>query len=151
MWIWASEFYRLGFRRRSDRYWRCEGRFSLQPNQHLSVFPWSELSQRRGRNQDGPRLVQLDVFHVTFAIAGEHLHFYYHELAENVWRPGGHTSCNELIRLGLDPEALRRQADAIAAKLVQALGGCWRPRSRDGPALSTNEGRSKLCRVAAAT
>jgi hypothetical protein len=123
MWLWDLDLHRLGFRRRGDRYWRCERRYGLAGHDHVSVFSWSEQ-----RLPDGRFLVQLTEFHVTFYRGGEHLHFYYHDLNDNAWQPAGNTSHNELRRLGLDPRELGRLADDIAAALVAALGGAKLPR-----------------------
>jgi len=124
MWLWESELRALGFRRRAERYWQCERRFGLPAWGHLSVFPWGEQSLAGGR-----LLVELDTFHVTFAVGGEHVHFYFHERAGSEWDPGGHTSAAEVLRLGRDVWELRAQADAVAALLVAALSGALHPRS----------------------
>jgi hypothetical protein len=127
MWLWDDELQRLGFRRRSDRYWRCERRFGLAGDDHLSVFSWSEQAVP-GAGRACRFLVELTEFHVTFHAGGEHLHFYYHERADNEWAPEGHTSGNEVRRAGCDLESLRAEADAVARDLVEALGGVWRGR-----------------------
>ena len=49
MWLWESELRELGFRRRSERYWRCDQRFNLSGIGHLSVFSWSEQTIPAGR------------------------------------------------------------------------------------------------------
>jgi hypothetical protein len=118
MWLWADEMRALGFRRRAERFWRCERRYGLAGPDHLSVFPWGEVRLPGGR-----RLVELTEFHVTYFLAGERLHFYYHEHGPGEWRPGGHTSVGEIARAGGDAEALRGRADATAASLAAALGG----------------------------
>lgn len=123
MWLWQPELTRLGFRRRGDRYWQCERAFGLDGRDHLSVWSWSEQALPSGRF-----LVELTEFHVTFYRGGEHLHFYYHELQDNHWQPAGHTSANEIRRLGLDPVEVRHSADAVAAGLVAALAGVLLPR-----------------------
>jgi hypothetical protein len=128
MWLHDLELSPLGFRRKGDRYWQCERRLGLSGNDHLSVYSWSEQRLPRGRF-----LVELTEFHVTFYRGGEHLHFYYHELADNHWQPAGYTSHNEIRRLGLEPDVLRGEADAIATVLVQALGGVLLPRHREPP------------------
>jgi hypothetical protein len=128
MWLWESELREVGFRRKSERYWRCEGRFGLPDNAHLSLFSWSEqaLSEERSRR---PRfLVELTEFHVTFRVTWEHIHFYYHERCDNDWEPGGHTSAAEVLRLGLEPRLLRDAADEVAAAFIAALAGVWHPR-----------------------
>jgi hypothetical protein len=130
MWLWAIELNDLGFRHKSDRYWQCERRFGLPPGVHLSLFSWGE--QALPGDSGPPRfLVELTEFHVTFVLRHEHVHFYYHERLENIWKPGGHTSARHLRRLGADPAALRHQADAIAAAFVEALGGTFCPRKGD--------------------
>jgi len=129
MWLWASELIELGFRRKSERYWRCERRYGLPNWAHLSLFSWGEHALPR---KSGPSrlLVELTEFHVTFVLRHDHVHFYYHEHLENDWEPGGHTCAGHLRRLGADVAALRAQADAIAEALIIALGG--RFYSRDG-------------------
>jgi hypothetical protein len=123
MWLYDLEFIPLGFRRKADRYWQCERRFGLSGDDHLSVYSWSEQRLPGGRF-----LVELTEFHVTFYRGGEHLHFYYHELLDNHWQPAGHTSHNEVRRLGLELGELRAMADAVALALVEALGGVLLPR-----------------------
>ncbi|MBL8798997.1 MAG: hypothetical protein JNM56_34245 [Planctomycetia bacterium] len=126
MWLWDSDLRRLGFRRPGDRCWLCSRRWGLQPPDHLSIFPWSELKDRTG-----PRLVELTEFHVTFVVGWERLHFYYHEMEPGDWQPGGHTSRGELRRLGCDPRSLRDRADSVAAQFIAALGGrCQARRAR---------------------
>jgi hypothetical protein len=125
MWLHDLELLPLGFRRKGDRYWQCEGRLGLTGHDHLSVYSWSEQQILRGRF-----LVELTEFHVTFYRGGEHLHFYYHELHDNHWQPAGCTSHNEIQRLGLEPHALRAEADAVARALVEALGGVLLLRER---------------------
>jgi hypothetical protein len=128
MWLWACELHDLGFRRRSESYWRCENRFHLPVNGHLSIFSWGEQSVpgHRGRNRF---LVELTEFHVTFLLGFEHVHFYYHEILDNDWEPGGHTSPAEIGRLGYDVIALRDSADEIAAEVIAALRGVLRSRN----------------------
>jgi hypothetical protein len=123
MWIWQGVLHELGFRRRSERYWQCERGHGLGATEHLSLFPWSECGP-----EGGARLIELNTFHVTFVLEGEHLHFYYHEGHDNDWEPGGHTSSREIRRIGHNPRALRRRADAVASALVAALGGEMLPR-----------------------
>src|SRR5437660_9962492 len=122
MWLWASELSGLGFRRKSDGYWQCERRHGLPDGAHLSLFSWSE--QARPADTGRVRfLVEVTEFHVTFVLRHEHVHFYHHERLENGWEPGGHSSTRELRRLGANVNALREDADTIAAALVEALGG----------------------------
>lgn len=123
MWLWESELRALGFRRKAERYWLCGRRFGLPSGDHLSLYCWGE------QVLPGQRLlVELTEFHATFHVAGERVHFYYHERLENVWEPGGHTSSGEILRLGQDPAALRAEADGIAARFVEALSGRFLPR-----------------------
>jgi hypothetical protein len=131
MWLWESELYERGFRRRSDRYWQCERGYGLPPAAHLSVFSWGEQTIPGRRRRERRLLVELTEFHVTFLLGGEHVHFYYHEVLHNDWQPLGHTSANEFRRLGHEPLAWLVHADTIAAKMTAALGGTFYP--RDGP------------------
>src|SRR5690242_19961606 len=68
MWKWDCELRQWGLRRQSQRYWKCERRFGLPPNAHLSVVCDA---------RDGER-THVGAFHVTFHIGLDHLHFYYH-------------------------------------------------------------------------
>src|SRR5262249_25495612 len=117
MWLWAVQLHELGFKRKSERYWRCERRFGLPDDAHVSIFAWSEQSA------GGKRRIELDTFHITFHLHLDHVHFYYHERDHNVWEAGGHTSWGEIRRLGHDPLELREQADRIAVELIDATGG----------------------------
>ena len=126
MWLWASELHALGFRRKSDGYWQCERRFGLSDDEHLSVFTWGEHPVPGSGGACW--LIEVSTFHVTFEIGSDNVHFYYHEMSENGWRPAGHTSSAEIRRLGHRPKELRRTADAIARRVVEALGGMWHPR-----------------------
>ena len=38
MWLWHDDLQRLGFRRRSERYWRCDRHYGLGEDAYLSVF-----------------------------------------------------------------------------------------------------------------
>jgi hypothetical protein len=118
MWIHEGELSTIGFRRKGERYWRCERRHGLTGHDHVSVFCWSEQCL-----SDGTHLVALTEFHVTFYRAGERLHFYYHERSENHWRHEGNTSHNEIRRLGLAPAELRAEADSVARDLIAELNG----------------------------
>jgi hypothetical protein len=128
MWLWESELHELGFRRKGERYWRCEGRFGLPDEAHLSLFSWGEQTLSGERRRRPRFLVELTEFHVTFRVTWEHIHFYYHERGENDWEPGGHTSAAEMLRLRLEPGRLRAAADAIAAAFIAALAGAYHPR-----------------------
>ena len=118
MWLYDARMSELGFRRKGERYWCCDRRHGLGGHDHVSVFCWSEL-----RSPDGRRLIELTEFHVTLYRGGERLHFYYHEHDDNHWRHEGNTSHAEIRRLGLEPAALRAEAEAVARELVAALGG----------------------------
>jgi hypothetical protein len=122
--------HRLGFRRKSDRYWWCQRRYGLGDGDHVSVFSWSEQTIPAGRSRPPRFLVELTEFHVTLPRGGENLHFYYHEDGDNEWQRGGHTSSAEIRRVSCDPGALRAAADAIAEELVMALGGVLLARAR---------------------
>jgi hypothetical protein len=125
MWLWSAELHEWGFKRKSERYWRCERRFGLGDQAHISIFAWSE------QTSDGKKRVEIDAFHITFNLRLEHVHFYYHERDHHEWEPGGHTSCGEIRRLGHDPIELRDQADRIALTLIEVMGG--RFHSREEP------------------
>jgi hypothetical protein len=123
MWHHEGTLRTLGFHPRSDRYRQCVRRYGLQADDHISVYSWSEVTL-----PDGGRFVELTEFHVTFYRGGERLHFYYHETHPNHWQPAGHTSTNEILRLGLDVPGLRAEADAVASALVEAMEGVLVPR-----------------------
>jgi hypothetical protein len=125
MWLWDIELRALGFRRKSERYWQCVRRFELPDAAYLSLFSWSEQFIPAG---DGRYLVELSEFHVTFQIALERIHFYYHERSENAWKAAGHTSSREIRRLGVEPAQLRARADMTAALFIAAVGGVYHPR-----------------------
>jgi hypothetical protein len=128
MWLWDTDLRQLGFRRKSEGYWQAERCFGLGACDHLSIFSWSEQTIPGPRRAPPRFLVELTEFHVTFQRGGEHLHFYYHERADNEWLPAGHTSGRQIRRLGLDRAGLRAEADACATALVAALGGTYQPR-----------------------
>lgn len=119
MWLWECELRRLGLRRLSERYWQCEGRYGLPGGAYLSVFPHATAGRER-----------LDVcaFHVTFCLGVDRVHFYFHERAEEVWEPGGHTSAAEIRRYRREPAELRRVAEGVAAEFLAALGMRLLPR-----------------------
>jgi hypothetical protein len=126
MWIWDFQLRQLGFRQKNDLYWRCERGFGLVEGDHLSVFLWTE-EDHSGR-AGAKRAFELTEFHVTFLIERDHVHFYYHEVQDNRWRPGGHTSSIQLRGLGIEPRDLRAEADEVAQELVRRLRGEWTPR-----------------------
>jgi hypothetical protein len=127
MWLWDWELHQVGFRCRSEGYWQCEVGHGLPDDCYLSLFVHHSGRARNGRGP-GRRPLEVSAFHVTFLLGVDRIHFYYHEVAENAWEPGGHTSSGEILRHGVEPHALRDEADVIAARLVAALGGAWRPR-----------------------
>ena len=137
MWLWESELYERGFRRRSERYWQCGRGYGLPAGAHLSIFSWAEQTIPGRRRRERLLLVELTEFHVTFVLGTQHVHFYYHEVLHNDWQPLGHTSANEIRRLGHDPAVWRARADAIAANVAAALGGTFHP--RDGPSSAQSE------------
>src|ERR671933_782818 len=118
MWLWVSELQALGFRERSGGYWQCERAYGLPAHAYLSIFFGAASRQRKSRRGPRPRLVDVSAFHVTLVLGVDRIHFYYHEQAEGVWEPGGHTSRAEIGRYAADPGELCRQADQIAARLV---------------------------------
>lgn len=125
VWLWENALRELGFRRKSAGYWHCERRHGLPESAHLSVFPWAEHAppSRAGR------LFEVQAFHVTFRLEGEHVHFYYHEHGERSWAPGGYTSAGEIARIGHDPEDLCEVADGVAARLAAAMACAFLPRA----------------------
>lgn len=127
MWIWACELHRLGFRRRSPHYWRCDGRYGLPASAYLSLFHAGSDGES-SRTQ--PSRIRFDVsaFHVTYCLGVDRVHFYYHEAGELSWEPGGHTSSRELRRLGVKPANMRAAADDIAARVAEAMGVTLQPR-----------------------
>src|SRR5437764_7015901 len=129
MWLWECDLKALRFRCHSEVYWQCEAGHGLPDDCHLSIFV-HQFEKDRARRGPGHRLLEVSAFHVTFLLAFDRVHFYYHEAEPNVWEPGGHTSSRTIRRSGMKPRVLREEADAIAARLVAALGGGWRPRRR---------------------
>lgn len=124
MWIWDFQLRQLGFRQKNNRYWRCERGFGLSEGDHLSLFLWT-------RETYAPTSAfELTEFHVTILTDRDHLHFYYHEIQENHWEPGGHTSAIQIQGLGFDPDELISEADTIAQQLVTVLNGTWIPRNK---------------------
>ncbi len=128
VWITFRAMRRLGFRRVSSRYWLCRDRHGLPPDAHLTVT-----------DHDDRDPVDLSAFHVTFEVLDERVHFYYREEEPGVWSPEGHTPIADLRRLGVCRAAARRDADAIAARLVAALHARWMPESIDGDGYRAGE------------
>ena len=63
----------FGFQQRSRTYWQCATQFHLPANAHVSIFvssPWHDAKTA---------ILSVNVFHVTFRVATDHWHFYYHE------------------------------------------------------------------------
>ena len=75
---------------------------------------------------------RLDVaaFHVTFCLGVDRVHFYFHEVADSMWEPGGHTSALEIRRYRREPSELRAVADRVAGAFLLALGMQLLPRDR---------------------
>lgn len=119
MWLWKCELHRLGFRERSADYWQCERRFGLPENAYLSVW----IHAREREHHLGRELLDVSAFHVTFQLDVDRVHFYFHEVGDHVWEPGGHTSSTEIRRHGVEPSLLRDLADDCAALLVAQWGG----------------------------
>ena len=124
MWIWEFQLRELGFRRKNDVYWICERGCGLADGDHLSLFLWTREAQ-----DSSPSAFELTEFHVTFLIGSQNVHFYYHEIGDNLWEPGGHTSGMELEGLGCDPPGLIAEADEIARLFVKTLDGRWLDRA----------------------
>jgi hypothetical protein len=118
--LWISEFRQWGFRRLSVRYWQCERRYGLPAAAYLSVF--SHASERDLAEGDGEReRVDMSAFHVTFCLGMDRAHFYFHEVDEGVWEPGGHTSGAEIRRCCKDPAELGAVADRVAAEFLATV------------------------------
>ena len=124
MWLCADKLKNIGFRQFSRWYWQCDTRFGLPADAHLSIFVGCE--PRCGH--EVIRMVEVSAFHVTFRVGTDHLHFYYHELDEMTWEPGGHTTAGEIARYGIEAHHLRNQADEIAAQVLAALNRRFLPR-----------------------
>lgn len=128
MWIWDFQLRQLGFRQKNDLYWRCERGFGLCEGDHLSAFLWTE--EVHSEIGGSKRAFELTEFHVTFLVERDHVHvhFYYHEVQNNRWEPGGYTSSIQLHGMGIEPRDLLVEADEIAQELVRRLQGEWIPR-----------------------
>lgn len=116
--LWTSDLRRLGFREKGHRYWQCDRGYGLPNDAHLSLFLWTHA-----RASPRHSCYEFAEFHVTFEVAGHNVHFYYHEVDENRWAAEGHTSRSECDLLGIDVDALRSIADAIAARVVERFSG----------------------------
>jgi len=125
--LWTNDLKRLGFRHRTDRYWRCDRGYGLDASTHVSLFLWTTHAQLTARTA----CYEVAEFHVTFEVPGHNLHFYYHEARASEWVAAGHTSTAEVSRLGFDVTELRRIADAIAQRLVASLEGVLHDRDAD--------------------
>lgn len=121
MWLWGCELRQLGLRRLSPRYWQCERRYGLPADAYLSVFAHAEERQARSRSA-APERFDICAFHVTFCLGVDRVHFYFHEVAEGIWEPGGHTSATEIRRYRREPAQLRAVADQVAEAVLSALG-----------------------------
>jgi hypothetical protein len=121
MWLWVCELRSLGLRRLSARYWQCVRRYGLPAEAYLSIF--SHACERQ-TTPGGNELERIDLcaFHVTFCLGVDRVHFYFHEVADGVWEPGGHTSAVEIRRHLREPAELRTLADRVAAEFLSALG-----------------------------
>jgi hypothetical protein len=128
MWLWAGQLQSLGFRRLGEFYWQCESGYRLGAASYLSLFAHTLAGRPRRRARSVQQWLEVAAFHVTFPCAVDRVHFYYHELAEGIWEPGGHTTPGELHRLGVDPGSLRHSADTSAADLLAALNARLLPR-----------------------
>jgi hypothetical protein len=130
MWLWECELRYVGLRRLSAGYWQCERRHGLPEGAYLSVFSHAEDRQGTTRSTRRERH-DVCAFHVTFCLGVDRAHFYFHEVTEGVWEPGGHTSSTELLRYLREPAVLRAVADRVAAALLAALGMRLLPRDRE--------------------
>jgi hypothetical protein len=92
------------------------------------VFSHARERQSTASADEGER-VDVAAFHVTFCLGVDRVHFYFHEVADGVWEPGGHTSAAEIRRYLRDPAELRAVADRVAAEFLSALGMELLPRS----------------------
>lgn len=125
MWIWDYQLREMGFRQKNDLYWQCDRGFGLAEGDHLSLFLWTE--QAHASPAAPKSAFELTEFHVTFFLERNHVHFYYHEVRDGHWEPGGHTSSLQLRALGYEPGNLLAEADAIAQEFVRTLDGAWIP------------------------
>ena len=129
MWLWVCELHQRGLRRLSASYWQCERRYGLPDGAYLSLFVQVGEKQRTAGVVGRERL-DVAAFHVTFCLGVDRVHFYFHEVAEGVWEPGGHTSALEIRRYRREPAELRAVADRVAGEFLSALGMQLLPRDR---------------------
>jgi hypothetical protein len=127
MWLWACELRQRGLRCLSASYWQCERRYGLPSEAYLSVFAHAGEKQHRGGTAGRERL-DVAAFHVTFCLGVDRVHFYFHEVADGMWEPGGHTSTLEIRRYRREPAELRSLADRIAGAFLSSLGMQLLPR-----------------------
>jgi hypothetical protein len=127
MWLWGCELRRLGLRRLSTRYWQCERRYGLPAGAYLSLFSHARERPATASAVEHERF-DICAFHVTFCLGVDRVHFYFHEVAEGVWEPGGHTSGAEIRRYRREPAELRAVADRVASGFLSALGMRLAPR-----------------------
>ncbi len=129
MWLRHWQLREAGFNERSGGYWQCEQGFGLPQHAWVSIFAGNWATSSRRRRSSRQELIEVSAFHVTFQVAVDHIHFYYHETMSGAWEPGGHTSYMEICRHGLVPLDLRSQADMIADQVAAALHGRRWPRA----------------------
>jgi hypothetical protein len=127
MWLWECELRQLALRRLSAGYWQCERRYGLPGVAYLSEFSHARERPAAAGAAASERL-DICAFHVTFCLGVDRVHFYFHEAAEGVWEPGGHTSAAEIRRHRREPAELRAVADRAAAEFLTALGMQLTPR-----------------------
>jgi hypothetical protein len=123
MWLWAGQLHSLGFRRLGEFYWQCEVGYSLGADSYLSLFAHTLDGRPRRRARSVRQWLEVAAFHVTFCLGVDRVHFYYHEVGDGIWEPGGHTSSGEIRRHGVEPGPLRHSADATASEFLAVLNG----------------------------
>jgi hypothetical protein len=138
MWLWACELHQLGLRRLSASYWQCERRYGLPDGAYLSVFSHASEKQHTAGTAGRERL-DVAAFHVTVCLGVDRVHFYFHEVAEGVWEPGGYTSALEIRRYCREPAELRALADRVVGEFLSALGMQLLPRGGAEEVRSRNE------------
>ena len=105
-----------------------KGAIELPNGAYLSVFSHAEEKQST-TDTGGRERVDVAAFHVTFYLGVDRVHFYFHEVADGVWEPGGHTSAAEIRRYRREPADLRDVADRVAGEFLSALGMRLVPRN----------------------